>query len=195
MKLILASTSPYRKQLLERLHYPFECQRPQVDEQAVQQVITDPRALAQELARRKAQAVAQREPQALVIGGDQVASFHDRILGKPLTDSRAIEQLMEMQGKSHRLYTALHMQGPGIKEDILEVVELKMRPLTGAQVEAYVKLDQPLDCAGAYKIEAAGIKLFEKISTNDFNAIVGLPLIELQSRLVRQGFRLFDQLS
>lgn len=191
MKLILASTSPYRKLQLQRLTSDFETHKPQVDEDAQKALIADPELLARRLAQLKAEDVSERFPEALVIGGDQVAALSTQILGKPHTFERACQQLQSMQGRSHQLFTALHLKGPGISLDILEVTTLHMRPLTTSEIEAYLKKDEPYDCAGSYKIEEHGIKLFTHIQSDDHNAIMGVPLIKLQSHLIGLGFKLF----
>lgn len=191
MKLILASTSPYRKIQLQRLYADFSTEKPQVDEDAYKAQIPDPQLLARRLAQLKAENVFERHPNDLVIGGDQVASFQGKILGKPHTFEKALEQLKLMQGQSHQLFTALHLMGPKISLDILEVTTLTMRPLTTQEIDAYLKKDQPYDCAGSYKIEESGIKLFSQIVGEDKEAIMGVPLMKLQTHLLNLGFPLF----
>lgn len=191
LPLILASTSPYRRALVARLNYPFSVEDPQLDEAPFKTLGLAPQALAQRLAREKALAVARRNPQALVIGGDQVAAFRDGILSKPGTVEAAVAQLLRLQGQTHQLFTALHLLGPGIDRQILAVTTLTMRELDFAQIRRYVELDRPLDCAGAYKLEASGIKLFREITGGDHDAIVGVPLMALQSELSQLGFSLF----
>ncbi len=191
MKLILASTSPYRKIQLQRLYADFTTDRPQVDEDDYKAQIADPELLARRLAQLKAEDVFERHPEALVIGGDQVASFQGKILGKPHTHQKAIEQLFIMQGQIHQLFTALHLKGPKISLDILEVTTLTMRNLTRAEIETYLRRDQPYDCAGSYKIEESGIKLFSHIMGDDKEAIMGVPLMKLQTHLLDLGFPLF----
>jgi septum formation protein len=191
MKLILASTSPYRKIQLQRLYQDFSTERPLVDEDAYKAQIPDPELLARRLAQLKAENVFERHPNDLVIGGDQVASFQGKILGKPHTFEKALEQLSLMQGQSHQLFTALHLKGPRISLDILEVTTLTMRPLTTQEIDAYLKKDQPYDCAGSYKIEESGIKLFSQIVGEDKEAIMGVPLMKLQTHLLNLGFPFF----
>ncbi|MFP5458628.1 MAG: Maf family protein [Bacteriovoracia bacterium] len=191
LPLILASTSPYRRALIARLNYPFSVEDPQLDETPFKTQGLAPAALAQRLAREKALAVARRHPHALVIGGDQVAAFKDSILSKPGTVEVAVAQLLRLQGQTHQLFTALHLLGPGIDRPILEVTTLKMREMDFNQARRYVELDRPLDCAGSYKLEASGIKLFTEISGGDHDAIVGVPLMTLQSELTQLGFSLF----
>jgi septum formation protein len=191
MKLILASTSPYRKIQLQRLYADFSTEKPQVDEEAYKAQIPDPELLARRLAQLKAENVFERHPMDLVIGGDQVASFQGKILGKPHTHEKALEQLALMQGQSHQLFTALHLKGPRISLDILEVTTMTMRPLTTQEIDSYLKKDKPYDCAGSYKIEESGIKLFSQIAGEDKEAIMGVPLMKLQTHLLNLGFPLF----
>ncbi|MGE0711123.1 MAG: nucleoside triphosphate pyrophosphatase [Planctomycetota bacterium] len=185
MELILASTSRYRREQLERLGLVFSCEAPGVDERAVAPAGAAPRALAAHLARAKADAVAARHPQAIVIGGDQVCAHAGEVLGKPGTVERAVAQLLRLQGSTHQLVTAICLrQGERVltHED---VTELEMRPLSEASVRRYVAADDPLDCAGSYKLEARGIALFEAIRSEDWSAITGLPLLAL-ARMLRQ---------
>ncbi len=191
MNIILASTSPYRAALLKRLGVAFDAISPGVDEDAFKCRFTAPEDLARQLARAKAQAVASRFPAALVIGGDQVAEVGGTILGKPETPERALEQLTSMVGRSHRLLTAVHVLGPRFDEAHLDVTTLTMRSLGADELREYVRRDSPLDCAGSYKLEASGIKLFESIETQDADAIVGLPLLWLQGALLRAGVPFF----
>lgn len=191
MKLILASTSPYRKALLMRLGLPFTCVAPGVDEHAFKRLGLAPSALAQKLAWEKARAVHQLHPKAIVIGGDQLAEIDGMILGKPHTSEHALEQLRLMRGKTHRLLTAVHLCGPGLDEPYLAVTQLRMRELSDQELSAYIERDRPLDCAGSYKIEQSGIKLFSEIHCDDLNTIQGLPLIWLQTALLKAGVSFF----
>ena len=191
MRLILASTSPYRRALLERLAYPFECVKPELDEAPYKTQGLHPRALAQLLAREKARVVAQHHPGALVIGGDQVAALGEHVLSKPGSTEKAHAQLLQLAGKTHQLFTALHLLGPGIDLPLLETVSLTMRPLSESDVRRYVASDQPLDCAGSYKLELSGIKLFSEIIGGDHDAIVGMPLRALQEALLKLGWPLW----
>lgn len=186
--LVLASTSPYRKALLERLRLPFRCKAPGVDEDAVRAGITDPRDVAVELARRKALAVARFEPDAVVIGSDQVVALGDRILGKPGSAERAVAQLLELAGRTHHLLTAVAIAQHGELVEWVDDTALTMRALTRAEAERYVAADSPLDCAGAYRIESLGIALFDRITSDDATAIVGLPLLRMSAELRSLGF-------
>ena len=187
--LVLASTSPYRRALLARLGVPFRCLAPRFEESSVSIIGKDPGEAAELLARGKAESIAAAEPAATVIGCDQLVSFEGRILGKPGTMERAIEQLETMAGRSHDLITALIViQG---NESVCHVdsTRLWMRPLTRPELKRYAAHDQPVDCAGSYKLEERGIVLFEKIETQDHTAIIGLPLIALVGFLRQFGFR------
>ncbi|MFK7777123.1 MAG: nucleoside triphosphate pyrophosphatase [Gimesia sp.] len=187
MKLILASTSPYRAAQLRRLGIPFEICDPQVDESEFKQAGLAPEILAETLAMEKAKGVAQQNPDATVIGGDQLVSFEETILGKPGTAERALEQLISMQGKTHLLITAIAVLGPDISETHVNYTKLKMRPLDTDAIKRYIQFDQPLNCAGAYKLESQGITLFEEIQSSDHSAISGIPLIALTTLLIQAG--------
>ena len=188
MDIILASGSLYRKQLFEQLGVEFRVEVSQVDEAPIQNdknlEISKKASLLAEL---KAKAVFESNPKSLVIGSDQVAQLEQATLGKPGTKEKAIEQLLSMSGKTHFLHTAVTLFAPGHKSSFLNTTKLKMRELTPAQIENYIDRDEPLDCAGSYKLEKSGITLFESIETSDHTAIIGLPLIELTSNLIALG--------
>ena len=187
-KIILASTSKYRKALVERLGLSVECIAPGVDEEACKAEIPDPLALARHLALAKALAVAEKQPDAVVIGADQLATIDGLILGKPGTFENAVSQLETLAGRTHTLVTAMSIIGPGGEmQSHLDLSQLTMRPLTRPELEKYVERDQPIDCAGSYKLEAAGIALFERIQTEDHTAITGLPLVALVTILRSLG--------
>lgn len=183
MSLILASTSPYRKELLSRLQLDFTCLPSHVDEDSFKEKISDPLSLSQELAFQKAKAVFDHNPDSIVIGSDQVSVLGDTVLGKPHTVERACEQLSKMSGQTHQLHTSVCILG--MKEEVrwTNTTHLTMRSLTPQEIEDYVTRDQPLDCAGSYKVESLGISLFNRIDTEDFTAIVGLPLMKLSQYL------------
>ena len=187
-ELVLASTSPYRRELLQRLRIPFACRAPGIDEAAVKATITDPETLVRELARRKAVAVAALHPSAFVVGSDQVATIDGAILDKPGTAALAVAQLQRLRGREHRLLTAVAINHPGGVVEFLDVTRLCMRSLDDAEIERYVAQDQPLDCAGSYKIESLGIALFAGITAEDQTAIVGLPLLRLTAELRQLGW-------
>jgi septum formation protein len=187
-ELILASSSPYRKELLERLKIPFRCISPDVDEDQFQQRISDPLELAKVLATEKARVIGEQFPDAVVIGSDQLISFAGKILGKPYTEEKAIKQLQELSGKQHLLITACHVYAKSCSYLFVEPTELEMRNLSHEEIQAYVRQDQALNCAGSYKIESLGISLFSRIQTADFTAITGLPLIQLSETLRKMGY-------
>jgi septum formation protein len=185
--LVLASTSRYRRALLERLGVPFRCRAPRVDEEAFKANAAEPRALAEHLARVKASSLAAVEPDAIIIGGDQLVEFEGTVFGKPGSVERAVAQLEAMSGRSHCLLTALAVWHRGAMSVHVDVTTLQMRPLVRAEIERYVAADRPLDCAGSYKLEERGIVLFERIESEDHTAITGLPLIALTTILRRLG--------
>lgn len=188
--LILASTSKYRGELLSQLGWAFEAVAPGVDEDKLKDQGLSPSELAMTLSKFKAQAVYAKRPGACVIGSDQVCTMDGKIFGKPGTVERAAEQLSIMQGKSHELLTAVTVIHPGGEETFLNRTTLHMRSLNLKQIHSYVSRDLPLDCAGSYKLESAGIKLFRDIDMHDHTAIIGLPLIELTTTLLKLGYPL-----
>ncbi len=178
--IVLASTSRYRRALMDRLGLPYEALAPGCDEAVGG--LRDPVAIVRRLARRKARAAAARRPGAVVIGSDQVLALGDDILHKPGSAARAREQLARLSGRTHRLVTGLAViDGRDGGEEVLTHVELRItvRALTAAEIARYVALDDPLDCAGSYKLESLGPWLVEGIEGEDETAIVGLPLLRL----------------
>lgn len=187
--LILASTSRYRKELLSRLALPFACEAPGVDEDTVKaDASRSPRQVAEILAERKARAVADRHPGAVVIGSDQLAQLDGQVLGKPGSVEGAQQQLARLAGRVHELVTAVCIVHPGGIERLTDIARLRMRALDAAAIARYVAVDRPLDCAGAYKLECLGIALFEQVECTDHTAITGLPLIWTSGVLARLGF-------
>jgi septum formation protein len=186
--LVLASTSPYRRALLSRLGVPFRCVSPRFEESSVSIIGKNPREAAELLARGKAESIAATDTGATIIGCDQLVSFEGRIMGKPGTLERAIEQLQAMAGRTHELITALVVIQGDQSFCHVDFTRLRMRPLTRPELERYVAHDQPVDCAGSYKLEERGIVLFEKIESQDHTAITGLPLIALVGFLRQLGF-------
>lgn len=180
-QLILASTSKYRQELLHRLDVPFTAQAPLFDEEKHKDPALAPRALAEKLAFMKAQSL--KGEGKVVIGGDQLVSFEGRIIGKSHTPERAVEQLMAMQGKVHELVTAICVFDGDQAIPYTDITRMHMKKMTREEAERYVTLDQATDCAGSYKIEKHGISLFDKIESEDFTAIQGLPLIALRKIL------------
>jgi len=185
MDLILASTSRYRRELLERLGLRFQCEAPEVEESEHQQ--GEPREIAERLALLKAEAVRKKFPKAIVIGSDQVPALGDKILTKPGNRDRALVQLHRLSGKSHSLFTAVAILTPTETLQHLDETKLHMRQLPDEALERYLDRDEPYDCAGSYKIECAGISLFQKIESADFSAIQGLPLIAVTEMLLKVG--------
>ncbi len=188
--LILASTSPYRRELLERLRLPFTVEAPAVDETPLPG--ESPAALARRLALAKAQAVARRQPQAVIIGSDQVADLQGQALGKPGDHARAMAQLRRMQGQTVVFHTAVAVvcAASGFEQVDLAEVRVRVRPLTDAEIEAYLRAEQPYDCAGSAKSEGLGIVLLDAIDSDDPTALVGLPLIRTARLLRAAGLQL-----
>jgi septum formation protein len=178
-RIVLASTSPYRRELLKRLGLQFECVAPGVDEAAEQAKGLDPGSLARTLARCKADAVAAQHPDAIVIGGDQVIALGTEVLGKPSSAAAAAAQLARLSGQEHAVITACAIVYGKRAEEFADVAMLRMRPLDAAEIARYVALDNPVDCAGAYKIERGGIALFDQITASDLTAITGMPMLRL----------------
>lgn len=179
-RVVLASSSPYRRRLLTRIGVDFDVRVPEVDERPSQFSGRAPEAIAVELAQKKAVAVACANDE-VVIASDQVVAFEDTILGKAPTREAACAQLQRLAGAEHRLLTAVHVlfdAGRGARAWV-DVTTMRMRSLSPASIARYVDRDQPFDCAGAYKFEAAGIALFESLQTEDPTAIEGLPLLRL----------------
>lgn len=182
-KIVLASQSPYRKQLLQRLGVDFTTTHPLVDEDEVKENISNPVELVQELSKLKARSVSKLFHDHLIIGSDQLVSFESKILGKPLTKENAFEQLRAMSGKTHSLLTSVTLINEKDEYTFLNETKLTMKHLSDSFIQEYIEKDRPLDCAGSYKIERAGISLFDSIDCADFTAITGLPLIELSKYL------------
>ncbi len=186
-QLILASTSPYRRELLARLGVPFEVDAPDVDETPLPG--ESPDETAQRLSLLKAQAVAAYFPDALIIGSDQVALLEGRQLGKPGTHDKAVAQLRSMRGKTLEFHTALTLLNArtGRAQTANVPVRLVMRQYSDAQIEAYLRKDQPYNCCGSARSESLGIALIARYETEDPNALVGLPLIKLVEMLADEG--------
>ncbi len=177
--LVLASTSPYRRELLQRLRLPFEIAAPEVDETPLNG--ESAHATSLRLAQEKARAVARNYPDALIIGSDQVALLEGQQIGKPLTHERAIAQLQAMRGKTTVFYTALALYNSrtGKMQTGVEETRVTLRALSDAEIENYLCKEQPYHCAGSAKSEGLGIALMQSMNGNDPNALVGLPLILL----------------
>ena len=195
MKIILASTSPYRRQLLQRLQLPFSCQSPGTDETAG--TGERPAALAQRLALAKARHVAGTHPDALVIGSDQVAVVNGRVLGKPGGHAAACAQLHASSGYKARFYTAVALVCIDRRHEAFHVERFsaQFRRLTTRQIENYLMRQQPYDCAGSFKCEGLGIALVERLEGRDPTSLEGLPLIALTELLERAGIDVLSDTS
>jgi septum formation protein len=190
LRLVLASTSPYRRQLLERFGQRFTVAAPDVDESPLPG--ETPVDLANRLARAKAEVVARRNPRSVVIGSDQIAVFGREILGKPGNPERCIEQLKAVSGQRLTFNTAVHViqSDSGTCEGHLDVTTVYFRKLSDEEIVRYVARERPVNCAGGFKVEALGISLFERIESQDPTALIGLPLIWLSAALRRAGLTL-----
>ena len=190
MKLILASSSPYRRELLERLKIPFEVIAPEVDE--TPRPGETPAALVERLSIEKARKIAMQKPGSLVIGSDQVAVYNGKIVGKPHSHDRAVQQLREASGRTVVLYTGLALVHADTQRVQCEVIPYRVtfRKLTDAQIESYLHKEQPYSCAGSVKSEGLGIALLEKFEGDDPNTLIGLPLIRLVRMLENEGIKI-----
>ena len=194
MDIILASTSPYRRRLLQRLHLPFRCLAPGVDEQGL--AAESPAAMASRLALAKARSVAHAHPDALVIGSDQVAALESpspgapRILGKPGNHAAARAQLLASAGQVVSFYTgvAVCIAATGFEQFHVEPFRVYFRELDDKSIENYLSKEQPYDCAGSFKCEGLGIALFARLEGRDPTSLEGLPLIALTDLLAAAGY-------
>ncbi len=186
--LILASTSPWRRALLEKLGLPFECAAPDIDE--TPQPGESPRHLVLRLAQEKAQCLAARYPNHLIIGSDQVCVLDGEITGKPHTEERARQQLMKARGNIVTFYTglALYNTVTGHLQTECEPFDVHFRHLSEQEIDDYVRKERPLSCAGSFKSEGLGIALFDRLEGRDPNTLVGLPLIALCQMLRREDY-------
>lgn len=186
-QIVLASTSPWRRELLEKLAIPFICAAPQVDETPI--AGEDARRLVTRLAQAKAQALSKEYPNHLIIGSDQVCVLEGKIVGKPHTEEKAVEQLLIARNSIVTFYTglALYNSASGNLQVICEPFDVHFRHLSEQEIRNYVRKEQPLQCAGSFKSEGLGITLFERLSGKDPNALVGLPLISLCEMLRNEG--------
>lgn len=185
--LILASSSPFRKELLSRLGLKFDSVSPRVDETSLPD--ETPGQLARRLAQLKARSVAAEYPDALIIGSDQVAVIGDRIIGKPGNHKKAMDQLMQASGQTMKFYTAVCVLNSATNHMQLDVIPIsvKFRQLDKKTIDNYLSREQPYDCAGSFKSEGLGIVLFESMSGDDPTALIGLPLIRLTRMLEQEG--------
>ncbi len=188
-KLVLASTSKYRSQLLSTLQIPFQVAAPDVDETPLPGESAE--QTSWRLAQLKAQVVAKRFPDALIIGSDQVALLDGQQIGKPLTHDNAVRQLSAMRGKTVTFYTALSLfnAATGDMQTEVAITKVGFRNLSDEDIENYLKKEQPYHCAGSAKSEGLGIALISRIEGDDPNALIGLPLILLVGMLEKQGVK------
>lgn len=189
--LVLASASPYRRALLERLQLPFQQRPADVDES--RRADETPAELARRLARSKAEAVARTVPGAIVIGSDQVAVRGEDVLGKPGGDPEAIDQLTRSAGRHVEFLTAVCVLGATADtepEEHIDITRVVFRPLSAEEIRRYVERERPFDCAGSFRAEGLGIALFERVDSQDPTGLIGLPLIWLAAALRRLGLPL-----
>jgi len=197
--LILASTSIYRAQLLEKLGIPFEAVKPLFDEDSAKkealQKKMKPVEVAETLSRGKAQSLASaiHSPDTVLIAGDQLVHFQGEVIGKSKTPENAFKQLQKMRGETHELITAVTLLSKKETRHINHITYLKMKKLSDEEIQNYLQIDEPYDCAGSYKIEKSGITLFSDIQCSDFSAIQGLPLIWLSNQLKEMGYEFFKK--
>lgn len=185
--IVLASSSPYRRELLKKLHLDFTCDSPDIDESPLQDEDAD--ALVQRLAKNKAAAIQNRHTNALIIGSDQVATLEGKILGKPGNRDKAIEQLQFSSGKTVTFRTGLALLNTATEQIqwTCELYQVTFRQLSRTAIEHYIDREQPFNCAGSFKSEGYGITLFEQLSGRDPNSLIGLPLIALIDMLKVEG--------
>lgn len=197
MNIILASSSKYRSQLLSKTGLSFTSLKPILDEDFLKNKLLQnnksPLEIAEILSRSKGQSILNLHPKALVISGDQLVDFNQEIIGKPHTQENAIIQLKKMNGQNHQLITATTLFFDSKIYHNNHITKLKMKKLTDYEIESYVALDNPVDCAGSIKIESHGLCLFENIECTDFSAIEGLPLIWITNTLKGLGYELFKK--
>lgn len=186
--IVLASSSPYRRGLLDRFLDEFETVSPEVDESNVEGLEAE--ALATTLARRKAEAVSASAPRSLIIGADQLAVLGNTVVGKPGSHSRAVEQLMAASGKAMTFLTAVCLLDPEShgRYEHTNRTTVRFRRFDRRLAESYLRLDEPYDCAGSFKLEGAGFVLFESVETDDPTALIGLPMIWISDRLLQLGY-------
>lgn len=191
--LVLASTSPYRRRLLQQLRLPFQVATPRFEENLQQGV--SPELLVKHLAVGKAKSLVRTFPDALIIGSDQVfVDPRGRILGKAGTREKAVRQLIQMAGRSHTFYTGLTVFDARDGRHLVEATQysVTLRDLSEEEIRDYVDKENPVDCAGSFKVEGLGIALMERMEGDDFNSLIGLPLIRLVHMLEHFGVKVFD---
>lgn len=186
-QLILGSSSPFRAELLSKLGLPFETASPDIDEQPLEN--EQAADLVKRLSEQKARAIAAHYPNALIIGSDQVALLDNMILGKPGNHQNAVKQLVAASGKTVKFLTGLVLMNSqtGNIQSSVESYSVEFKPLSLSQIEFYLNKEQPYQCAGSFKSEGFGISLFNKLSGDDPNTLIGLPLIKLSKMLKAEG--------
>ena len=193
-RLILGSTSVYRKQLLEKLKIPFEVIRPDCDEDAIKLELEKAQVQKLDWALRLSVAKAESiKESGLIITSDQTVCFGNVILGKPKSFEKAFQQLKKMQGQIHLLITAVTIKNESQQESHVQVDQMHMRPLSDDEIANYLELDKPYDAAGSYKIENSGITLFDQIQCYDFTGIQGLPMIWVTKKLKEHHYEFYKE--
>jgi septum formation protein len=184
-RLVLGSSSPFRKALLEKLDLSFDCDSPDIDETPLEN--ESPQDMVERLAKLKAQAIAVRHPQSIIIASDQCATLDGKIIGKPGDHAGAVAQLTNASGRAVTFYTSLCVYNAPTNqfEECIEPFYVYFRELSAEQIENYLNKEQPYNCAGSFKSEGLGISLFERLEGNDPNTLIGLPLIQLIKMLER----------
>jgi septum formation protein len=192
-KIILASASSYRRDLLKRLIKDFTCLPSEINEDHYKKLYSDGKTMSLELAKIKALDVYKRNPEALIIGSDQCLVLGQEIMGKSHHFEGAVAQLMKLQGQEHSLFTSVALISKEVEFAYTQEVKLKMKLLSKEDITHYVDQDRPYDCAGSYKLEEKGIALFDEVSCDDYTGIIGLPLIRLGKKLTELGYELFKK--
>ncbi len=189
-RIILASSSPFRRQLLSTLGLPFEVNSPDIDE--TRRPDESARQLVERLAIEKAEAITEHETSALVIGSDQVADHNGEIVGKPVDHDDAVRQLQQASGNRIRLYTGLALidAESGRRHSCVEIFDVQFRQLDPATIIRYLEIEKPYNCCGSLRAEGLGISLLEKLSGDDPNTLIGLPLIALVSLFKKEGINI-----
>lgn len=184
-RLVLGSSSPFRKALLEKLDLSFDCDSPDIDETPLKN--EHPKDMVARLAKQKAQAIAERHPHSIIIASDQCATLDGKIIGKPGNHEQAVEQLTLASGRAVTFYTSLCVFNAGTNqyEETVEPFYVYFRELSASQIENYLQKEQPYQCAGSFKSEGLGISLFSRLEGDDPNTLIGLPLIKLIAMLER----------
>ncbi len=195
-KIILASSSVYRKALIEKLVAHVICQKPICDEESLKNKLLangeNPTQIAHALSYEKGLSVFKNNPESIVVSGDQLISFEGQIIGKSYNFENAQKQLKLLNGKTHQLVTCVTVFSQDQTTYIDHISKMTLKKLTTLEIDRYLAKDQPFDSAGSYKIECSGVGLFEKIETDDFTAIQGLPLVWLSQTLRKMGYELFN---